>query len=93
MGRGFAVEVETGSFNKDICNVITFNKNSIHTGIPALCLPIFSVLKIINPPKILIVKLVNLRNRTGEERRLQTLRDKRDNNFVSNNFSPNFTFF
>ena len=26
--------------------------------------------------------LVNLRNRTGEERRRQTLCDKRDNNFV-----------
>ena len=38
------------------------------------------------------LKIVNLRNRTGEERRRQTLRDKRDNNFVSNNFSPNFTF-
>ena len=36
--------------------------------------------------------LVNLRNRTGEERRRQTLRDKRDNNFVWNNFSPKFTF-
>ena len=36
--------------------------------------------------------LVNLRNRTGEERRRQTLCDKRDNNFVWNNFSPNFTF-
>ena len=33
----------------------------------------------------------NLRNRTGEERRRQTLCDKRDNNFVWNNFSPNFT--
>ena len=28
------------------------------------------------------VTLVNLRNRTGEERRRQTLCDKRDNNFV-----------
>ena len=27
----------------------------------------------------------------GEERRRQTLCDKRDNNFVWNNFSPNFT--
>ena len=35
---------------------------------------------------------VNLRNRTGEGRRRQTLCDKRDNNFVWNNFSPNFTF-
>ena len=29
-----------------------------------------------------LVSLVNLRNRTGEERRRQTLCDKRDNNFV-----------
>ena len=36
--------------------------------------------------------LVNLRNRTGEERTRQTLCDKRDNNFVWNNVSPNFTF-
>ena len=36
--------------------------------------------------------IVNLRNRTGEERRRQILCDKRDNNFVWNNFSPNFTF-
>ena len=28
----------------------------------------------------------------GEGRRRQTLCDKRDNNFVCNNFSPNFTF-
>ena len=39
------------------------------------------------------VKLVNLRNRTGEERRRPTLCDKRDDNFFLNNFSPNFTFF
>ena len=38
-------------FNYDFCNVITFNNNSIHTGIPALCLTNSSVLKIINPPK------------------------------------------
>ena len=37
--------------------------------------------------------IVNLRNRKGEERRQQTLCDNRDNNFFSNNFSPNFTFF
>ena len=37
--------------------------------------------------------IVNLRNRTGQERTRQTLRDKRDNNFVWNNFSPNFTVF
>ena len=36
--------------------------------------------------------LVNLRNRTGEKRRRQPLRDKRDDNFVWINFSPNFTF-
>ena len=36
--------------------------------------------------------LMNLRNRTGEERRRQTLCDKRDNNFAWNNFSPKFTF-
>ena len=36
--------------------------------------------------------LVNLRNRTGEERRRQTLFDKRDNNFVWKNISPNYTF-
>ena len=38
---------------------------------------------------------MNLRNRTGEtgeERRRQTLCDKRDNNFVWNNFSPDFFF-
>ena len=29
-----------------------------------------------------LVELVNLRNRTGEERRRKTLRDKRDSNFV-----------
>ena len=34
-----------------------------------------------------------LRNRTGEGRRRQTLCDKRYNNFVRNNFLPNFTFF
>ena len=36
--------------------------------------------------------LMNLRNRRGEERRRQTLCDKRDNNFAWNNFSPKFTF-
>ena len=36
--------------------------------------------------------VVNLRNRTGEERRRQTLCDKRDNNFVWNNFSLNIAF-
>ena len=36
--------------------------------------------------------LVNLRNRTGEEKRRQILCDKRDNNFVWNNFSSNFPF-
>ena len=35
---------------------------------------------------------LSLRNRTGEERRRQTLCDKRYSNFVSNNFSPDFTF-
>ena len=39
----------------------------------------------------LLLILVNLHNRTGEERRRQTLCDKRDNNFVWNKFSPNFT--
>ena len=39
----------------------------------------------------LLLILVNLHNRMGEERRRQTLCDKRDNNFVSNTFSPNFT--
>ena len=34
--------------------------------------------------------IVNLRNRTGEERRRQALCEKRDNNF-GNNFSPKFT--
>ena len=29
-----------------------------------------------------LVLLVNLRKRTGDERRRKTLRDKRDNNFV-----------
>ena len=37
-------------------------------------------------------RIVNLRNRTGEERRRQTLGDKRHCNFVSNDFTPNFTF-
>ena len=32
--------------------------------------------------KIVAVAVVNLRNRKGEERRRQTLCDKRDNNFV-----------
>ena len=36
--------------------------------------------------------IMNLRDRTGEGGRRQTLCDKRDNNFVCNNFSPNFTF-
>ena len=36
--------------------------------------------------------LVNLCNRTGEERRRQTLYDKRENNFVSKNLLPNFKF-
>ena len=35
---------------------------------------------------------LSLRNRTGEERRRQTLCDKRYGNFVWNNFSPDFTF-
>ena len=39
-----------------------------------------------------LVELVNLRNRTGEERRRKTLRDKRDSSFVGTNFPPNFTF-
>ena len=34
------------------------------------------------------VLFVNLRNRTGKERKRQTLCAKRDNNFVWNNFSP-----
>ena len=50
----------------------------------AFCLPVY--------PAVLLRKLLNLRNRTGEERRRQTLCDKRDNNFIWNNFSPNFTF-
>ena len=37
------------------------------------------------------VLIVNLSNRSGEERRRQSLCDKRDNNFVWNSFSPNFT--
>ena len=36
-------------------------------------------------------QLVSLRNRTGEERRRQTLCDRRDNNFVWKNFPPSFT--
>ena len=32
-------------------------------------------------------------SRTGKWKRRQTLCDKRDNNFVWNNISPNFTFF
>ena len=36
--------------------------------------------------------IVNLRNRTGEKRRRQTLCDKRDYNFGWKNFPPNFTF-
>ena len=40
----------------------------------------------------LLLILVNLHNRTGEERRRQTFCDKRDDNFVWNKFSPNFTF-
>ena len=35
---------------------------------------------------------MNLRNRTGEERRRLTLCDKRDNNYVWKNLPPNFTF-
>jgi len=41
-------------FNYGICDVITFNENSIHTGIPALCLTNSSVLKIIYLQKIRI---------------------------------------
>ena len=37
--------------------------------------------------------IVNLRNRTAEERRRQTLCAKRDNNSLWSNFSPNFPFF
>ena len=36
-------------------------------------------------------QLVSLRNRTGEERRRQTLCDRLDNNFVWKNFPPSFT--
>ena len=36
--------------------------------------------------------LVNLRNRTGEEIKRQTLCDKRDNNFSWKNIPPNFSF-
>ena len=43
--------------------------------------------------RFLMTLSVNLRNRTGEERRRQTSCDKRDSNFVRINFSPNFTFF
>ena len=35
--------------------------------------------------------VVNSRNKTGEERRRQTLCDNRDNNFVWKNNSPNYT--
>ena len=42
---------------------------------------------------LLSLIIVNLRNRTGEERTRQTLRDRCDTNFVWNNFSPNFTLF
>ena len=38
------------------------------------------------------VASVDFRNRTGEWKRRQTLCDKRDNNFVWKNMSPNFTF-
>ena len=36
--------------------------------------------------------VLGLRNRTGEERRRQTLCDKRDNDFVRETFPPIFTF-
>ena len=36
--------------------------------------------------------VVNSRNKTGEERRRQTLCDNRDNSFVRKNFSPNYSF-
>ena len=36
--------------------------------------------------------LVNLRNRTRDDRRRQSLCDKRDKTFVGNNFSPNLIF-
>ena len=45
------------------------------------------------PSAVLISAPVNLQNRTGEERRQHTLWDKRYNNFVLQNFSPNFTLF
>ena len=44
------------------------------------------------PGKVWFKILVNLRNRTGEERRRQTLCDKHDNNFAWKNLPPNFTF-
>ena len=41
--------------------------------------PIYMTVAILGVP---IKTIVNLRNRMGEERRRQTLCDKRDNNFV-----------
>ena len=40
-----------------------------------------------------IVKIVNLRTITAEERRRQTLCDKRDNNYVWKSIPPNVTFY
>ena len=44
----------------------------------------------LNPERLAFL-IGSLRNGMGEERRRQTLCDKRDNNFVWNNFSPHFT--
>ena len=53
--------------------------------------PTIRDLKNINIPLRSLLWLVNLCNRSGEERRRQILCDKRDNNFVWNQISLNFT--
>ena len=46
------------------------------------CFFAYKIYSILDVPVAVTVIVVNLRNRTGEERRRQTLCDKRDNNFA-----------
>ena len=78
-------------------------QNILHVSFSLLLLFILMLFQ--NFPSILLAELlcfvcvapswqaVNLRCRTEEERRLQTLCNRRDNNLVCKNFLPNFTFF
>ena len=69
--------------------IMKFKKIATHHD--EICESLFQT--IVNDDNHRLYKLLmNLRNRRGEERRRQTLCDKRDNNFAWNNFSPKFTF-